>query len=174
MCWLQGLCAKLPAQVWPAMLIRELATTAPQGKQSWWLKITLSVLNELIEGDFSVTLAAWWKSCLQDRLSLIRSGAYIISRILFKKKNAKLGAGIFKLFSIVVQVQLSTFTCHTFPCPTHPHLSMSPSYMFLDDPSPSLHCYVPPPSPLVIVSLVLISMCLVIFSLFILLVRLHL
>ena len=42
-------------------------------------------------------------------------------------------------------------------------LSISPLYMFLDDPFPAFSCYLPPCSPLVTVSLFFISMSLVIF-----------
>ena len=58
------------------------------------------------------------------------------------------------------------------PTPTsHPQsyhplaLSVGPLYMFLDDPFPSFPCYLPPPSPLVTVSLFFISVSLVIFCL---------
>ena len=44
-------------------------------------------------------------------------------------------------------------------------LCMGPSYMFLEDPSPSFPCYSPSPSPLVTVSLFCISMSLALFCL---------
>ena len=78
---------------------------------------------------------------------------------------------------IVVQVQLSHFPTTTFSSPIHLHLhpqsypllalSFGPLYMFLDNPSPFFPCYLPPPPPLVTVSLFFISMSLVIFCLFV-------
>ena len=73
------------------------------------------------------------------------------------------------------------FPSTTFPCPTHPTfypqsfpplaLSMSPLYMFLDDPSPFFPRYCPPPSPLVTVSLFFISVSVVLFCLSLLYIR---
>ena len=76
----------------------------------------------------------------------------------------------FFLFFIVVQVELSPFSPLSSPLPiptSHPQssppLSISPLYMFLDDPSPSFPCYPPPHSPLVTVSSFFISVYLVLF-----------
>ena len=88
-------------------------------------------------------------------------------------------------FFINVRIHFSPFSHNHFPPPHHHHiprsilppmaLSMGPLYMFFDDPFSSFLHYVPSPSLLVTVSLLLISMSLVIFAcLFVLLIRFHL
>ena len=77
--------------------------------------------------------------------------------------------------NIVFQIQLSPFSLHHSPCPTHSHfphwnlhpwaLSMCPLYMFLEGLSPVCPYFLPPPSPLVTVSLFFVSVFLVIFCL---------
>ena len=85
----------------------------------------------------------------------------------------------------IIQVELSPFSRHHFPPspptptshpPTFPTLalSMGPLYMFLDDPSLSFSCYLPPSSTLVTFSLFFISVSLVIVCLFVLLIRFYL
>ena len=89
-----------------------------------------------------------------------------------------------KFICIIIQVQLSPFSCHHFPPPhslppstLYPAplwlCSWIPLYMFLDDPSPYFPCDPPSSSPLVIVSLFFILMSMVIFCLFVLLIRFH-
>ena len=90
---------------------------------------------------------------------------------------------------IVFFLLLFKYSCLHFhpimaPGPTHPHLptlnlpplalSMCPSYMFLDGPSSDFPHYPSPPSALVTVNLFFISMFLVIFCLFVLLIRFYL
>ena len=76
-------------------------------------------------------------------------------------------------FFQIVQVQLSPFSCHTFPCPTHPHLptSILPPFGFVHgsfihvswQPFPFFSPLSPLTSPLVTVSLFFISISLVTF-----------
>ena len=89
------------------------------------------------------------------------------------------------LNGIVFFLLLFKYSCLHFhpimaPGPTHPHLptlnlpplalSMCPSYMFLDGPSPIIPNYPSPPSSLLTVSLFIISMSLVVFCLLVLLI----
>ena len=84
------------------------------------------------------------------------------------------------IFFFIIYLLLFKYICLHFhpskvPHPTYPclppsnlpplALSMSPLYIILYDPFPSFLCYLPPPTPLVTVSLFFISMSLVIFCL---------
>ena len=75
------------------------------------------------------------------------------------------------IFLLLFKYSCLHFPHTTLPHPSHPQfypplvLSIGPLYLFLDDPSASFPHFLPPPYPLVTVSLFFISMSLVLFCL---------
>ena len=82
------------------------------------------------------------------------------------------GAHFIFLFLLLFKYSCLHFPTTTLPCPTHPYLPssilplslaffMGPLYTFLDNPSPSFPCSLPPLSCLIPISLFFLSMFLV-------------